>query len=92
MQSESKVTMDGNSAAAYIAYAFTEVTAIYPITPSSVMADHIDKFSCSNKKNIFGSKVEVVEMQSEAGAAGAIHGSLSAGTLATTFTSSQGYF
>ncbi len=90
MQLELKTTMDGNSAAAYIAYAFTEVAAIYPITPSSVMADNMDKFSCLNKKNIFGSKVEVVEMQSEAGAAGAIHGAISAGALSTTFTSSQG--
>ena len=90
MQQNKKVTIDGNTATAHVAYAFTEVAAIYPITPSSVMADQTDKFSCSDKKNIFDSKVDVVEMQSEAGAAGAIHGALSAGTLATTFTSSQG--
>lgn len=83
-------TMDGNSAAAYSAYAFTEVAAIYPITPSSVMADVTDKYSANDQKNIFGSKVSVIEMQSEAGAAGAIHGALAAGSLATTFTSSQG--
>lgn len=85
-----KKTMDGNSAAAYSAYAFSEVAAIYPITPSSVMADDTDKYAAAGKKNIFGNKVEVIEMQSEAGAAGAIHGALSAGALATTFTSSQG--
>ena len=87
---DKKVTIDGNTAAASVAYAFTEVAAIYPITPSSVMADQTDKFSCAGKENIFGSKVDVVEMQSEAGAAGAIHGAVSAGALATTFTSSQG--
>lgn len=85
-----KKTMDGNSAAAYSAYAFSEVAAIYPITPSSVMADVMDKYSVAGKKNVFGTEVEVMEMQSEAGAAGAIHGALSAGALATTFTSSQG--
>ena len=85
-----KKTMDGNSAAAYSAYAFSEVAAIYPITPSSVMADNTDKYATAGKKNIFGNKVEVIEMQSEVGAAGAIHGALSAGALATTFTSSQG--
>ena len=84
------VTMDGNTAAANAAYAFTEVAAIYPITPSSVMADVTDKNSVSGKKNIFGEEVQVAEMQSEAGAAGAVHGALSAGALATTFTSSQG--
>ncbi|MGN1043817.1 MAG: pyruvate:ferredoxin (flavodoxin) oxidoreductase [Acutalibacteraceae bacterium] len=83
-------TMDGNTAAATAAYAFTEAAAIYPITPSSVMADVTDKNSVSGKKNIFGEEVQVVEMQSEAGAAGAVHGALSAGALATTFTSSQG--
>ena len=83
-------TMDGNSAAAHSAYAFSEVAAIYPITPSSNMADLCDKYSVKGKKNIFGSTVDVVEMQSEAGAAGAVHGALSAGALATTFTSSQG--
>ena len=87
---KNKVTVDGNTAAASVAYAFTEVAAIYPITPSSVMADTMDKLSFKGKKNIFGSKVKLVEMQSEAGAAGAIHGAVSAGSLATTFTSSQG--
>lgn len=82
--------MDGNTACAHAAYALSEVAAIYPITPSSVMADVTDKYSCQNKKNIFGSPVEVFEMQSEAGAAGTVHGALAAGTLATTFTSSQG--
>lgn len=85
-----KSTMDGNTAAAYSAYAFSEVAAIYPITPSSTMADVADKYSAAKKKNIFGQEVQVTEMQSEAGAAGAIHGALSAGSLATTFTSSQG--
>ena len=83
-------TMDGNSAAAYVSYAFTEVAAIYPITPSSVMADETDKYSVNGKKNIFGKEVKVVEMQSEAGAAGAVHGSLTAGALTTTYTASQG--
>ena len=85
-----KSTIDGNTAAAYSAYAFAEVAAIYPITPSSTMADVADKYSSAGKKNIFGQEVQVTEMQSEAGAAGAIHGALSAGSLATTFTSSQG--
>ena len=84
------MTIDGNTAAANAAYAFTEVAAIYPITPSSVMADVTDKNSMAGKKNIFGEQVKVAEMQSEAGAAGAVHGALSAGSLATTFTSSQG--
>ena len=84
------ITADGNFAAAYIAYAFTEIAAIYPITPSSNMAEQMDKFRSEHKKNIFDSEVELIEMQSEAGAAGAIHGALSAGSLATTFTSSQG--
>ncbi len=83
-------TMDGNTAAAYVSYAFTEVAAIYPITPSSDMAEHVDQWSANGKKNIFGQKVSVVEMQSEAGAAGAVHGSLSAGALTTTYTASQG--
>ena len=83
-------TMDGNEAAAYAAYAFTEVAGIYPITPSSPMAEHIDVWSAEGKKNLFGSPVRVVEMQSEAGAAGAVHGSLQAGALTTTFTASQG--
>ena len=83
-------TMDGNTAAAYIAYAFTDVAAIYPITPSSPMAEHVDEWSSQGKLNLFGQKVKVMEMQSEAGAAGAVHGSLQAGALTTTFTASQG--
>jgi pyruvate-ferredoxin/flavodoxin oxidoreductase len=83
-------TMDGNTAAAHVAYAFTEVAAIYPITPSSPMAELVDEWSAHGMKNIFGQPVNVVEMQSEAGAAGAVHGSLSAGALTTTFTASQG--
>ncbi len=83
-------TMDGNCAAAHCAYAFTEVAAIYPITPSSTMAEYVDEWSAKGQKNIFGETVEVVEMQSEAGAAGAVHGSLQAGALTTTFTASQG--
>jgi len=83
-------TMDGNKAAAYISYAFTECTAIFPITPSSPMAEYVDEWSAQGKKNIFGQTVKVVEMQSEAGAAGAVHGMLSAGALTTTYTASQG--
>ncbi len=83
-------TMDGNNAAAYASYAFTDVAAIYPITPSSTMAEVTDKWSAAGLKNIFGQPVKVVEMQSEAGAAGAVHGSLSAGALTTTYTASQG--
>ena len=83
-------TMDGNTAAAYISYAFTEVAAIFPITPSSPMAEHVDEWSAQGKKNIFGQPVKVMEMQSEAGAAGAVHGSLQAGALTTTYTASQG--
>ncbi|NLW24251.1 MAG: pyruvate:ferredoxin (flavodoxin) oxidoreductase [Clostridia bacterium] len=83
-------TMDGNTAAAYVSYAFTEVAAIYPITPSSTMAELVDEWSAHGKKNIFDQKVTVVEMQSEAGAAGAVHGSLTAGALTTTYTASQG--
>ena len=83
-------TMDGNNAAAYVSYAFTEVAAIYPITPSSTMAEVVDEMSARGEKNIFGQTVDVVEMQSEAGAAGAVHGSLQAGALTTTFTASQG--
>jgi len=83
-------TMDGNTAAAHASYAFTEVAAIYPITPSSNMAEATDKWSSEGKENIFGETVKVVEMQSEAGAAGAVHGSLSAGALTTTYTASQG--
>ena len=83
-------TMDGNTAAAHVAYAFTEVAAIYPITPSSPMAELVDAWSAHGRKNIFGQTVKVIEMQSEAGAAGAVHGSLAAGALTTTFTASQG--
>ena len=83
-------TMDGNNAAAHVSYAFTDVAAIYPITPSSVMAEETDKWAAGGKKNLFGQEVKVVEMQSEAGAAGAVHGSLSAGALTTTYTASQG--
>jgi len=83
-------TMDGNTAAAHVSYAFTDVAAIYPITPSSVMAEVTDKWSVAGKKNIFGQEVKVVEMQSEAGAAGTVHGSLAAGALTTTYTASQG--
>ncbi len=83
-------TMDGNTAAAYASYAFTDVAAIYPITPSSPMADSTDKWAAEGKENIFGEKVRVVEMQSEGGASGAVHGSLSAGALTTTYTASQG--
>ena len=83
-------TMDGNHAAAHASYAFTDVAAIYPITPSSTMAEVTDKWSAAGQKNIFGETVDVVEMQSEAGAAGAVHGSLQAGALTTTFTASQG--
>jgi pyruvate-ferredoxin/flavodoxin oxidoreductase len=83
-------TMDGNTAAAHVAYAFTEVAGIYPITPSSVMAELVDEWSANGRKNIFGQTVRVVEMQSEAGAAGTVHGSLTAGALTTTFTASQG--
>ena len=83
-------TMDGNTAASYVAYAFTEVAAIYPITPSSTMAEVVDEWSANGKLNIFGQRVNVTELQSEAGAAGAVHGSLSAGALTTTFTASQG--
>ena len=83
-------TMDGNQAAAHVAYGFTEVAAIYPITPSSPMPEHVDTWSATGRKNIFGHTVQVVEMQSEAGAAAAVHGSLQAGALTTTFTSSQG--
>ncbi len=83
-------TMDGNTAAAHVSYAFTEVAGIYPITPSSPMADYVDQWSAQGRKNIFGSRVKVVEMQSEAGAAGTVHGSLAAGALTTTYTASQG--
>lgn len=85
-----KLSMDGNTAAAHVAYAYTDVAAIYPITPSSPMADQIDIWSAGGRKNIFGNQVVVTEMQSEAGAAGAVHGSLAAGALTNTFTASQG--
>ena len=90
MVTRTKKSMDGNTAAAHVAYAFTEVAAIYPITPSSPMADNVDVWSAAGQENIFGTQVKVVEMQSEAGAAGAVHGSLAAGALTTTFTASQG--
>ena len=83
-------TMDGNSAAANVSYAFTDVAAIYPITPSSNMAEETDKMAAAGQKNLFGQEVKVAEMQSEAGAAGAVHGSLAAGALTTTYTASQG--
>ena len=83
-------TMDGNTAAAHVSYAFTEVAGIYPITPSSPMADYVDQWSAQGRLNIFGNRVKVVEMQSEAGASGTVHGSLAAGALTTTYTASQG--
>ena len=92
-----KISIDGNTAAAHVSYAFTEVAAIYPITPSSPMAEQVDAWAAAGKNytgdpavNIFGDTVKVVEMQSEAGAAGAVHGSLAAGALTTTYTASQG--
>ncbi len=88
--SRAKQSMDGNQAAAHVAYAYTEVAGIYPITPSSPMADFVDQWSAQGLKNIFGNEVKVVEMQSEAGAAGTVHGSLAAGAITTTFTASQG--
>ena len=88
--SKIKMTVDGNTAAAYVAYAYTDVAAIYPITPSSNMAESVDEWAAKGKKNIFGQTVRVIEMQSEAGAAGTLHGSLQAGALTTTFTASQG--
>ena len=83
-------TMDGNQAAAHIAYAYSEAAAIYPITPSSPMAEYADEWAGQGRKNIFGHTLSLAEMQSEAGAAGAVHGALIAGALATTFTASQG--
>ena len=83
-------SMDGNSAAAYVSYAFTEVAGIYPITPSSPMADLVDQWSAQGRKNIFGTRVKVCEMQSEGGASGTMHGSLAAGALTTSYTASQG--
>ena len=85
-----KKTMDGNEAAAYASYAFTEVATIYPITPSSPMAEHVDTWAANGMKNIFGQPVRLVEMQSEAGACGAMQGSLECGSLTTTYTASQG--
>ena len=82
--------MDGNTAAAYVSYAFTDVAAIYPITPSSQMAELVDEWSAQGKKNLFGEPVRVVQLQSEGGAAGTMHGSLQAGALSTTYTASQG--
>jgi len=90
MNKKQMKSMDGNVAAAHVAYAFTEVAAIYPITPSSTMAEQIDEWASHGKKNIFGNIVRVAEMQSEAGAAGALHGSLQGGALTSTFTASQG--
>ena len=84
------ITCDGNQAASHIAYMFSEVACIYPITPSSTMAEYVDEWSANGLKNMFGEQVKVVEMQSEGGAAGAVHGSLQAGALCTTFTASQG--
>ncbi len=84
-----KKNMDGNTATAHVSYAFTDVAAIYPITPSSPMADETDKYSAANEKS-FRKRLQVTEMQSEAGAAGTVHGSLAAGALTTTFTASQG--
>ncbi|NCC46381.1 MAG: pyruvate:ferredoxin (flavodoxin) oxidoreductase, partial [Bacteroidia bacterium] len=84
------ITCDGNYAAAHVAYMFSELAAIYPITPSSTMAEYVDEWSAFGKKNLFGERVQVVEMQSEGGAAGALHGALQSGVLATTFTASQG--
>ena len=91
MSKEKKfITCDGNQAAAHIAYMFSEVAAIYPITPSSPMAEHVDEWAAEGRKNLFGDTVSVQEMQSEGGAAGAVHGSLQAGALTSTFTASQG--
>ena len=89
-KSKKFLTCDGNQAAAHIAYMFSEVAAIYPITPSSTMAEYVDEWAAGGRKNIWGEKVQVQEMQSEAGAAAAMHGSLQAGALTTTFTASQG--
>lgn len=83
------ITCDGNEAAAHISYMFSEVASIYPITPSSTMAEYVDEWAAKGRKNIFGEIIKVQEMQSEAGAAGALHGSLQAGALTTTYTASQ---
>ena len=85
-----KMTIDGNTAAGHIAYAFSDVAAIYPITPSSPMAEAADEWAAAGRKNMFGQTLRLAEMQSEAGAAGAVHGSLAAGALTSTFTASQG--
>ncbi|MCL2812159.1 MAG: pyruvate:ferredoxin (flavodoxin) oxidoreductase, partial [Clostridia bacterium] len=85
-----KMTIDGNTAVSHIAYAFSDVAAIYPITPSSNMAEAVDEWASNGRKNLFGQQVSVCEMQSEAGAAGAVHGSLATGALTSTFTASQG--
>src|SRR5208283_1254766 len=90
VMAKSMKTMDGNNAAAYVAYAFTEAAAIYPITPSSTMAEYCDEWAANGKTNMFGEVPRIVEMQSEAGAAGTMHGSLQSGVLTTTFTASQG--
>ncbi len=90
MAKKKMITCDGNQAAAHISYIFSEVAAIYPITPSSTMAEYVDEWAANGRKNIFGETVLVQEMQSEAGAAGAVHGSLQAGALTTTYTASQG--
>ena len=84
-------TMDGNTAASHVSYAFTEVAGIYPITPSTVMAENTDEWAAQGRKNIFGETVKLVEMQSEGGAAATVHGALQAGALATTYTASQGF-
>ena len=83
------LTMDGNEAAAHAAYAYTEVATIYPITPSSVMPEHVDEWATAGRKNIFGQPVQVTEMQSEAGAAGAVHGAIAAGAMTSTFTATR---
>ena len=90
MADKKMVTIDGNTAAAHIAYAFSEVAAIYPITPSSPMGEYAEQWSSTGRENLWGKKVDIMEMQSEAGAAGAVHGSLAAGARTTTFTASQG--
>jgi len=90
MEKKNFITCDGNYAAAHIAYMFSEVAAIYPITPSSTMAEYVDEWAANGRKNIFGETVKLAEMQSEAGAAGAMHGSLQSGALTTTYTASQG--
>ena len=90
MANKKMVTIDGNAAAAHVAYAFSEVAAIYPITPSSPMGEYSDSWASTGRKNIYDKTVDIIEMQSEAGAAGAVHGSLSGGALTTTFTASQG--